>query len=229
MEATSVAAPPWSDPAKMLNAPSRPAGSAANRKWSPSGRKIGKRCADSLRAASSLVTGVGSPLAGTRYSGPLASGAKTMMPPAFHAPPRKFVALQITSARPPVTDSVLILPSAPKPRRRLSGDQNGRWAPSPASKPPRRDGIERTDPELRRAQRHRIADDERDHAAVRRDRHFGGIRIDVDAGWSHHRQARDAGVRRLPRRRPQPRGDRSRDDDAGDGGPDPGDDRTMRR
>ena len=58
---------------------------------SPSGRKIGNRWAVCLRAASSAVTGVGSPpRAGTRYSGPLASGAKTMTPSAFHAPPRKF-------------------------------------------------------------------------------------------------------------------------------------------
>src|SRR6267378_6751068 len=59
-----------------------------------------------------------------------ASGANRITPPGPHAPPRPKGASQTANAEPPLRSVVFNLPPAKKPSDRLSGDQNGKVAPS---------------------------------------------------------------------------------------------------
>src|SRR5687767_1874130 len=103
-------------------------------KCSPSGRKSGNRWAVSLSDASRVVTGAGvPPLAATLCNGPAPSGAKTIVPFGLHVPPRGFGASHTTVILPPLTGTVLSFAPAKKPSCLLSGDQNGRCAPSAPS------------------------------------------------------------------------------------------------
>src|SRR5688572_32634426 len=52
------------------------------------------------------------------------------MPVLFHVPPRPEIALASDWTDPSPTSIRFSLPSAKKPTDRLSGDQNGSWAPS---------------------------------------------------------------------------------------------------
>src|SRR5580704_10622811 len=78
-----------------------------------------------------LVTGAGAPpLAGTRYNGPLRSGPNTIVPSRFQVPPQAKKASQRTCTASLATSTVLSRASAKNPIWRLSGDQNGKLAPS---------------------------------------------------------------------------------------------------
>src|SRR5712691_13454804 len=102
-----------------------------NRKCRPSGRKSGHRCEVSLSDAESFVTAVGwPPEEETRARAPVASGANTITPSRFHVPPSPAGASQSVCDGPPDTSILLSLPCAKKAMDLLSGDQNGRTAPS---------------------------------------------------------------------------------------------------
>src|SRR4029079_9549272 len=99
----------------------------------PSGRNVGNRWLNSLRAGSMVVAGSTlPPFAGTLYKEPPASGAKTITFEVPHEPPRPLGASARVSARPPAAEIVFNLFRVKNPIRRLSGDQNGR-RPSSAS------------------------------------------------------------------------------------------------
>src|SRR2546428_9089174 len=101
------------------------------RKLWPSGRKQGQRTLSSRRDSSSFVTPLGvPPAADICCSAPALSGAKTITPSRFQAPPRAKGASQSVSAGPPAASIFLSFPSAKNPTKRLSGDQNGNEAPS---------------------------------------------------------------------------------------------------
>ena len=66
----------------------------------------------------------------TRYSWRPASAEKTIDPARFHVPPLGWTASHSICTGPPVAATLLSVPRAKKPRKRLSGDQNGLDAPS---------------------------------------------------------------------------------------------------
>ena len=70
------------------------------------------------------------PAAETRWIGSLAWPSKRMTPSELHVPSEPVGASQIFCGGPPVTSTFFNLPSATNPRKRLSGDQKGRVAPS---------------------------------------------------------------------------------------------------
>src|SRR5271169_5861634 len=83
----------------------------------------------------SLVAGAGVPPdADTFSSAEKGAGLKTMIPSRLHAPPPPPDASHNVKGGPPDASIFLSFPSAKNPTKRLSGDQNGRTAPSvPAS------------------------------------------------------------------------------------------------
>src|SRR5678816_2220057 len=78
---------------------------------------------------------VGSPpAADTLISGPAVDGVKRITLSGLHAPPRPDTASHNVMTGPPAAATFFIFPFAKKPSERLSGDQNGKAAPSvPAS------------------------------------------------------------------------------------------------
>src|SRR5437879_1872939 len=101
----------------------------------PSGKRKGQRWLDSCRDASRLVRALASPpAAATMDSGANGAGQKKITSWRLHAPPRPLGAEQSVCAGPPEASILLRLPAAKNPTKRLSGDQNGKDAPSvPAS------------------------------------------------------------------------------------------------
>ena len=66
------------------------------------------------------------PLAGTRYKGSVAERVNTIVPSAFHAPPRVFIGASARACTSPPAMSIRFnWPPAKNPTDRLSGDQNG--------------------------------------------------------------------------------------------------------
>ncbi len=93
--------------------------------------------------------------------------------------------------------------------------------------PARRHGIDRPHPQLRRGLRDG-ADDERDHRAVRRNRHAGRIRIQVGTRRRQHGEPRDVATRCWLRSGPERRGDARGQHNAGHRRPESRDDRRPR-
>src|SRR5262249_27061129 len=107
-----------------------------NRKWCPSGRNQGNRCACSDSEGSSLVRGSAAVPASaeTRHRLLLRPGAKIMTPVLPHEPPRPSTAAASGTGGPPAAPIFFNLLFAKNPINRLSGDQKGLFAPSvPAS------------------------------------------------------------------------------------------------
>src|SRR6266536_3496821 len=79
--------------------------------------------------ASSLVTGTDlPPPAATRWRTDVGAGAKTIVPSRFHVPPTPLSASQMVRTAPPEGSIRFNFPSAKKPTKWPSGDQNGKKA-----------------------------------------------------------------------------------------------------
>ena len=109
--------------------------SAGSRKGSDGHRAETREFMRAAFAASSVVAGIAVPPdAGTRWSGPLSLGEKTITPSGLQLPPCPMGAFASVSGGPPAASIVLSLPPAKNPMDLLSGDQNGNLAFSvPAS------------------------------------------------------------------------------------------------
>ena len=74
------------------------------------------------------------PVAATRHSGSAARPSNRITPSGLQLPSAPYGASQIVCGGPPAISTFFSLPPAMNPRKRLSGDQNGRMTPSvPAS------------------------------------------------------------------------------------------------
>src|SRR5260370_20848172 len=93
------------------------------------GKKIGQRWKVCAAEARRVRVSTEPPLAETRMSAALVSGSNRMSPAALQEPPRGDGASAMAIGTRPFKSVVFNLPSAKKPRERLSGDQNGKMAP----------------------------------------------------------------------------------------------------
>src|SRR5262249_15243228 len=124
---------------------------AANKKCLPSGRKYGQPTPTSFRAGSACIATVtGPPVAGTRQMGSLARPSNKITPWLDQVPSAPPGCVASSCGGPPAIATFFSCGPAKNPKYLLSGDQNGRNAPSvPSSSRTANESTARTQSETR--------------------------------------------------------------------------------